>query len=518
MNRSLHYRIAADAMESVLSLPGSSNLWQRLVLWILALDEAERADLTQQLAQLSLGIAGEKWLHCSAMAYLTRDQTWLIAQAKLADDTTPTDAIMAFLGIAWHHALARTPDRHAFVQLLNDLNMATLQALVARRVPITARAHSESQTRLRVAIYTPQIVGAHHGGTTLTLNVMSTLISCCEVQTFTAQETTVPAIESYGGAQEFVRQLPVDVQALQLHVPGSAQLQLPTTEFSLRLRFEQVLDTMREIQPDVVLFVGFMSPLVFRLYAHFPVVGLSLHALPPLAPVDVWLSANPNADANPWHNVPPPHTVDFPFRFWPRGRAGPVDRSSVQWPAAAVVLATAGYRLDIEVAPPWSELMWSYVDAHEDVYWVLIGLPDGVLPAGLRPHPRIYCQPPRLDLPAWLAACDIYVAPMRVGGGGSVAMAMEQGLPVLVLADTDGGDKVGAWASASMEAYFDQLARWVRDPVARRQAGDELQARFHARLDISTAPAQHGLMQACHAAISSFKQRTEIVDAAPHTG
>lgn len=103
--------------------------------------------------------------------------------------------------------------------------------------------------------------------------------------------------------------------------------------------------------------------------------------------------------------------------------------------------------------------------------------------------------------------CDIYLNPPRIGGGGALAMAMEQGLAVLTFGNSDGGDKVGAHAISSDEDYFARLEAWVVDPVGRRQAGEALKARFHARLDFSGAEPAAGLMQACQKGIELFNRR-----------
>ena len=109
--------------------------------------------------------------------------------------------------------------------------------------------------------------------------------------------------------------------------------------------------------------------------------------------------------------------------------------------------------------------------------------------------------------------CDIYVNPPRMGGGGTVAMAMEQGLAVATFSCSDGGDKVGGFALESEEAYFAQLDGWVNDREARQQAGAALQARFQARLNFSGEAAAAGLKRACDLASESFKQRMEITHA-----
>src|SRR6185369_6131598 len=433
---------------------------------------------------------------------------WLAQQAALADANTPPDAIMTLLGLVWYHALARAPGRGAFVQLLRDIDAPRLQRLVAQGLPRLEGGPRATGANFRVAIYTPQVINGNHGGTAFTLSVMSLAASLgLECQAFAAQEATIALANSHCGGLEFIANVPVEKESLVLKVPGNVQMVLPDGEFSLRFRFAQMLRAIHAYEPDLVIFVGFTSPLVYRLFAHYPVVGLSLHTLPPIAPVDVWLSADAGADAGPWPGLPVPQMAHYPFRFWPKGQAIPVDRAPLQVPASAVALITTGTRLDVEMPAPWRDRMLASIEAHQEVHWLLVGAEEGQPLAGLPAHPRIHVAAHQSLLEKWLAACDIYVNPPRMGGGGSVAMAMEQGLAVLTLAGGDGGDKAGAWAAASMDAYFDRLSAWVRDAAGRQQAGAALKAQFHASLDVSCARAQQGLMQACHSAVESFQSR-----------
>jgi len=510
---SLAYHLAADALESVKLAPTSAVLWQRLSTFVQVLVGGERSILTDGIAALPSETVAVQWLRCSALAYLTRDPRWLIRQAALVDDATAPDAVMALLGLAWHHALVRTAAGSGFMQLLGDMAAPRLQRLLAARLPDLARRDLDTprrtvtEGRLRVAIYTPQVVGSGHGGTTFTLNAMSVL-ACLDVEfrTFTAQEATIPALLSYMGGDEVLAQLPMARESLKMNVPGEAQIVLPNGEFSLRLRLEQMARAIDDYAPDLVMFVGLMSPVAFRLYDHYPMVGLSIHAVPPAVPVDVWLSAQPPGDLPQWPDLPTPHPAHFPFRFWPVGNVTPVDRRVAGVPASAIVLVTVGYRLDTEIVPPWSGQMAAFVAAHAQVHWLLIGVAAGKAPE-LPANSRIHMVPAQSNVASWLAACDVYVNPPRVGGGGSVAEAMEQGLPVASFAGSDGGDKVGAWAAACDDDYFKQLAAWVTDPAARRQAGDAMREQFRTRLDLSGEAAAAGLMQACRLAIELFDRR-----------
>jgi hypothetical protein len=506
----MNIELIRDALESIKLTPTSPLLWQRISALIIALEGRERPELIADVASMSFESQDATWLKYSALAYLTRNPDWLIQQAALADSNTAPDAIMTLLTLVWYHALARTAGPASFEQLLRDIDAPRLQRLVTDHLPASKTTRRVGGSPLRVAIYTPQVTSSRHGGTTFTINIMSVLArQGYDLQTFTAQETTIPLGVSYCGGRDYVAQVPVEAETLSLHVSANVQVILPSADFSLRWRFGQMLTAIHDYAPDVVVFVGFMSPLVYRLYEHYPVLGLSIHAIQPLAPVDVYLSSDAQADAKQWSDLPTPRVAHYPFRFWPKGKAVPINRTSIELPESAVVLGTAGYRLDVEITPQWYAPMLAFIENHSEAHWLLIGIAEGQVLAGLPIHPRIYRLAPQLNLEVWLATCDIYVAPPRVGGGGCVAMAMEQGLPVVAFAGTDGGDKVGPLAVSTIDACTDRLSAWVKDGEARREVGEALRVQFHDRLDISSQQAQTGLIRACHSAIESFIQRTE---------
>ena len=505
----MNYKLASDALASVRLLPTSSELWRRLCFLVNALEADQKSSLCDQMASLEFLNSDASWLRCGALAYLTRNPVWFVQQSAIANTDTTTDAVMNLLGLVGYHALARTSDLDAFTQFLRGINAPRLQRLVAQRLPLVRAPRRVVGAGLRVAIYTPRVTNSLHGGTTFTLNAMNVLAKLgVETRVFTAQESTIPAANHHRGGLEASALFVVEPESLVLNVNANVQIVLADGNFSLRFRFEQMLAEIQAYQPDLVIFVGFMSPLVYRLYEDYPVLGLSLHALPPIAPVDVWLSADPQGNAALWQDLPVPQLVHYPYRFWPKGPAVPVDRALLQIPKSAVVLITTGHRLDTEMPLPWRSRMLAFMETHQNVHWLLLGVAKETALEGLPVHVRIHRLAPQLGLPALFAACDVYVNPPRVGGGGTVAMAMEQGLAVLTMAGADGGDKVGALAVATEEAYFEQLSTWVCNAAARQQAGAALKAQFHARLDVSSTPAQDGLMQACHAAIASFNQRT----------
>jgi hypothetical protein len=501
--------LAFDALESVKRSPTSPLLWQRLSEFVAALGINERAAMSQIIANLSLPSREAQWLRDSAMAFLTRDPAWFVRQATLVDERSAPDAVMTMLALAWHHAVVRTAAHPSLTQVLRDIDAVRLQQVVASHIHGSSQVRrNPPEMRARVAVYTPEIGGREHGGTAMLLNVLSLLATQdVDLHAFTAKETSIPGVGSYHGGAEFVTAPVVFPDALSLRTQRAVELHIPDVGLSLRQRFDEVRQAIDAFAPDVVVVVGFMSPLAFSLYADYPIVGLPIHALPPLAPVDTWLCARPALDTSAWPGIPAPLAFPFPFRFWPVEAFVPVERDALGLPADACVLITVGYRLPTEMASPWREQMLAFVDRHPAVHWVLIGVLPGEADR-FPSHPRVHILPPKPLLPAWLAMADIFVNPPRIGGGGAAAMAMEQGVPVLTVIDGDAGDKVGEFAARSSAAYFAQLQTWVDDADARREAGRSMQATYRERLDFSSPQAAAGLMQACYLATESFNQRT----------
>lgn len=507
----MNLMLALDTLESVKRSAHSSLLWQQLAIQVGALQGEARQQLLDEIANCPLDPGEAEWLRCSAMAQLTHDTAWYARQAAQASEATPPDALMSLLGLAWHHALARTQTPAAMAQSLQQIDMPRLQRLIAQQLPKPKQvASGQAKSRLRVAIYTPHVANPTHGGTMLTLNVMSALgEDLADIHSFAAQENNIPVVGSYHGGNEAVQPVIVQPETLQLKRPGSGELLLPDVEFSVRARFVQMQQAIDEFAPDVVVFVGFLSPLIFDLYERYPIVGLSVHAMPPLAPVDLWLSADPEGDAACWPGLPVPEIFNFPYRFWPTGPVNSIDRALLELPASATLMISVGFRLEVEITPQWHERMVQLLDRHPDVHWLLVGVREDIPSHALPQHVRIYRAPLQAHIEAWLAMSDIFINPPRIGGGSAVALAMEQGMAVASLNSGDGGDKLGPYAARSVDDYFNRLESWVTQPALRREAGEALKARFHERLDFSTEHAAQGLMAACKQAIVSFHQRKE---------
>ena len=99
-----------------------------------------------------------------------------------------------------------------------------------------------------------------------------------------------------------------------------------------------------------------------------------------------------------------------------------------------VVVITAGTRLNFEVSNELAEQMCNLLRSDRKVKWLCVGC--GELPYIKKMHEDLIGKSVIFikyenDLPGLYGICDIYLNPERVGGGTTIAWAMQQGLAVV---------------------------------------------------------------------------------------
>jgi glycosyltransferase involved in cell wall biosynthesis len=258
------------------------------------------------------------------------------------------------------------------------------------------------------------------------------------------------------------------------------------------------------------MFVGLSSPLMAPLYAARPVLGLGIHAVSPMAPVDAWLAADAaraGCASNEWGDALPPAFGHYhPFRVRLGPAAAPVTSEQLGMAPGQLAMITAGARLADEITGTWAARMRETLERHPQLVWVLVGGAGALPPALATANPaQLRLLPHRTDLRSVMRCCGLYANPNRLGGGLSVAEAMAEGLPVLAFAGADGGSKLGGMALAGEQAYFDQLEALLASPALRAQTGAAMQAHFHVALDLDQSGPS--LLRACELAVERFRMR-----------
>ncbi len=359
----------------------------------------------------------------------------------------------------------------------------------------------------RVAIVSPQLSRAKQPLTFLALVHAHLLARAgCQVGIFSAQEQSIAEVEMRSGcAARFDDPDPDFAQWSQL-LYGQTPVHLGLRKVPLDLRLNEALEGIAAFRPDVVLFVGFMSPLMLPLFDAYPVVNLPTHSLPAIAPCDVWLAAAPDASTQicPWpEDFSFGEAMRYPYRMIEFAVGQPMSRAELGIDGQACLLVSVGFRLHQEIHGEWAERMLGMLRMFPKVEWLLVG--SDMPPALKGKHPGIKCVPATNRLRALYELSDIVVNPPRPGGGLSIVEAMSAARPVVSHADGDGGAKLGPAAVPDDDAFFGKLGALIGDSAMRRREGAEMRRLFDAELNL--AHATPALLAALERARQRFAQR-----------
>lgn len=506
-----------DAVDQLALNPTAAHRWHALVDLFNAHPTLEaRASLAAAIrARIDAdGVAG--FFRATLLEDLERDPVELATAARLLRAIAPYDAdrLMAFATYHWGRAVAEEAGHSQLRAHLLGAQAPALMALAGAQLAGACQGSfaRRTPTELRkVALVTPFIGDASHPPTGMALRQAEMLVALgLEVKLFSCQEMQQPHMVHYLASKGCLPMAAPKVEELAARLPAGTSASLSDPRLSMMARWRAMLGGVAQFDPDLVMFVGLNSPLMFPLYAARPVLGLGIHAVAPMAPVDVWLTANAalaGRTSAEWGDaLPPAFGHHHPFRIKLGPEPAPVSRGELGTEAGQLAMITVGARLTEEISGPWAARMLETLARHPQLVWVLAGGHGELPPALAAANPgQIRTLPFRTDLRSVLRCCDLYVNPPRIGGGFSAAEAMAEALPLLAYADGDAGSKMGDMALADDEAYFDQLEALIASPALRAGSGAAMQALFRATLDLERAGPS--LMKACELALERFRAR-----------
>lgn len=521
MNAATTQLVLQDRLEQVLTNPLAPHAWHRLTAACKDLPIPDRDAVAAQLLAATPGDGVAGFLRATFLASLTDDTQYLAEAAHLVREITPYNADRAgtFLVYAWwRFALFGGNDRAEFLERLRAAAFPEILSLMGAQLDALASerpAQREITGINKVAVIAPLLSTVEHAPTALALHHAQLLSEQgLSVKIFAPQELQMPRMQQFvGGGENFTFNPPPDPNNWKQFTLDRIEVYIGNNQLSLMTRHRNMLRRMSEFDPDLIFFTGLFSPLLFPLHAVRPVAGLSIHTVPPVGPVDVWLAADKTKTETPdlsWSpHIPPPQAVHYPYRIKLRPEDRPFTRADLRLNSDAIILISVGDSLIADISREWAELMLDFLANNRNVQWLLVG-GTGELPAALkdRAPAQIRTLAHHSGIREICRCCDIFVNPPRMGGGFSVATAMADGLPVVAYAGADGGDKIAEYAVADHAAYFASLAQLAADPELRKKQGAAMQALFRDTLDLgSAAPA---LMQACQSALESYRQRVTI--------
>jgi len=504
-----------DALDRTLREPRCAQRWHGLMaIWLESRDPSARQSVLDVLDGPPNDDVSADILRLTFLAGATGQSRFddTAAVRVLAAEPTDPDRLAAFMAFRWLGALQNQEQRSDFVATLKaGLVPQMAKRLMQSAVQVLPPGFSPRTTHeiRRAAVVVPYVGHQFHTPSMMAVHQCAVLArEGCQVHIFSAQELMPPDASQFRGDGRDLVLPPLDTQAWANILPKGVGMSISDSRYNLPGRWRNLMPLLAKFDPDVVLLVGLYSPLAAALYTVRPMAGISVNTVAPIAPLDVWLTADPDIEhREAWGEMfSPPQPVFHPYRVTRSSQQWRLTRTELELDATTVIWITAGFRLEHEIKGDWANRMLRLLSRHPQVVWLLVG-GEGKLPSALSQAApgRVRSLPTRNDVPAILRCSDVYVNPPRMGGGFSVAEAMAEGLPVVAFADSDGGDKVGDLALPDMNAYLERLAALTENPVLRHDMGDALRRRFVERIDLDASGA--ALVAACQQAAELAKMR-----------
>jgi glycosyltransferase involved in cell wall biosynthesis len=511
-----------DLIARCLRDPGNAPRWHQLAGAWFDSDAADRAAMFERLAEPAAREAtatpAANLLRLTFLDGLGHDADALRKAARLTLEIDPIDVdrLAGWMSFATARGLRDAATRSTFVQMLVTARVPEMAARLAHHLAGLSTAQPWLPRRVpediaRVAIVLPYAGNAFHTPSALALDYAHVCVNLgWSVHVFSCQEMLPPDTVLYRGDGIDVLLAKLDLQHWGRSLPPGMSLSVGDPRLSVEARWRQIRENVTGFNPDLVFLVGLYSPLAAVLQPWRPTIGVNVHTIPPIAPLDVWLTSDAGLHGQRVDSFGGRfgtfEAFHHPYRLRVDASAPALPRGELGVPDDALLAITVGFRLPEEIHGELAARVVALIRARPNFHWLLLG-GKGTLPPALADAPRgqVHAVAARADVPRVLRSADLFLNPARMGGGFSVAEAMACGVPVLSLAGSDGGDKVGEEASADLDAYLHRLESLLDDPAARRALGDKLRARYASVYDLDAGGPS--LRQAALRALALFRER-----------
>lgn len=208
---------------------------------------------------------------------------------------------------------------------------------------------------------------------------------------------------------------------------------------SIKERICNFMGSLIHYNPHVVYdFCGeysFLSSLINKI---FYTIALPIRGYASSACFDIYMCRNKEICINEnkyYHSVKEKQMVEALVCTYPVQAGQKYKRSDYKINEKAFVITTVGERLVKELTPEFVDCVCMFLKEHERACWILVGEKiNGYVNeyySELIMKEQIIEWGYEENLMSFYGICDIYWNPNRMGAGGSIAMAMRCGLPIV---------------------------------------------------------------------------------------
>ena len=481
MDQNAHSKLKLyDQLEVVKQNGQWPGAWSALVRTLRTLNPTDREQWLRLLENARPSTAEVAWLRSTALLCLTYEPRHF-AMATPSAYAAPEESLQTWLGLAWLVAMQRSHSAEKFSEQLNAMGYESILSILASKISSRTKLQpSNSRREDQIAIYWPDLANVRHGPTQFALNCARALpYHGYSVGIYTAHESTLPSASSAWGGDRFLRPEHLEQDVIDCAKDIGVPITVANPELSLSGRTQALANVLMNRRPRALIFTGFSSAPMFRLSDLLPVIGVSSHTVLSPIPQDVAVTASPQLQ--PWHRASVGAISTFTPRHCAQKRPLP-DRTQRQ----KICIIAVGFRLDSEIDATWAAAVsQALIKFPKDrILLRLIGAQQTTTLEKFDSRINVQLCPPVSDIYPDLVEADIMVNPLRMGGGGAVASAMEMGIPVVSLAMGDGGRKINSAAVAGLPALTRLLEALLGSRQLREEVGQNLRTYFLKALDL----------------------------------
>lgn len=356
-----------------------------------------------------------------------------------------------------------------------DLNKKKIAFLVDQ---LLAVKHSPTKVTLDYALF----ISKHYPEYEVEIFVEDNFISC-------PAEIIIPYYYAAAKSNELKEEHRKYLQGSSVHIEYSDSSQ------SKRQRVCSMVRKICRFNPGVIITTSDISLTREVVYSYYPIVYLSLGGFNFSTLADAYLQLNLREATTFYQRFPyikPEFIHEFRYGLSLPKATKLLKREEYGLGNEDLVLITVGNRLAAELDEEYLKSICGLLKEKVGLKWLIVGLAElKYLKDNYQDllGKKIILLSYEEDLMALYNICDVYLNPRRHGGGISVAMAMEQGLPVVVFSDpSDGLTYVGEanGVGYDLKSYLGEIERLCTEHTYRTKKGSQMKKRISMfRMDYS---------------------------------